>query len=163
MQTAMYQRIEKMPKEPSIWYGCKVSKALKKSKRGILAPLETAYCGQLHASSLASAAWRLVRIQWRASETVGRGSINSFDHNRPSTRLIPSFVQSPSCTHSLLRSFIRLHGVNHDQPFPTATNLQKIFTSFTILQLFSALAFGMLSQVEIIGLLRRGIGYFLLY
>ena len=33
---------------------------------------------------------------------------------------ILSFVQSPSCAHSLLRSFIRLHGVNHNQSFPTA-------------------------------------------
>ena len=61
----------------------------------------------------------------------------SFDHNRPSTRLIPSLVQSPSCAHSLLRSFIRLHGVNHNLPFPTATSLQKIFTSFTIFIFYS--------------------------
>ena len=60
-----------------------------------------------------------------------------FDHNRPSTRLIPSFVQSPSCAHSLLRSFIRLHGVNHNQPFPTATSLHKTSTSsFTIFIVF---------------------------
>ena len=44
----------------------------------------------------------------------------------------PFLVLSPSCAHSLLRSFIRLHGVNHNQPFPTATSLHKIFTSFTI-------------------------------
>ena len=44
---------------------------------------------------------------------------------------IPPFVQSPSCAHSLLRSFIRLHGVNHNQPFPTATSLYKIFTKDT--------------------------------
>ena len=49
---------------------------------------------------------------------------------------IPPFVQSPSCAHSLLRSFIRLHGVNHNQPFPTATSLHKIFTSFTIFIVF---------------------------
>ena len=61
---------------------------------------------------------------------------NSFDHNRPSTRLIPFLVLSPSCAHSLLRSFIRLHGVNHNQPFPTATSLHKIFTSFTIFIVF---------------------------
>ena len=45
-------------------------------------------------------------------------------------------MQSPSCAHSLLRSFIRLHGVNHNQPFPTATSLHKIFTSFTIFMVF---------------------------
>ena len=45
-------------------------------------------------------------------------------------------VLSPSCAHSLLRSFIRLHGVNHNQPFPTATSLHKIFTSFTIFIVF---------------------------
>ena len=45
-------------------------------------------------------------------------------------------MQSPSCAHSLLRSFIRLHGVNHNQPFPTATSLHKIFTSFTIFIVF---------------------------
>ena len=39
---------------------------------------------------------------------------------------------TPSCAHSLLRSFICLHGVNYNQPFPTATSLYKIFTSFTI-------------------------------
>ena len=50
---------------------------------------------------------------------------------------IPPFVQSPSCAHSLLRSFIRLHGVNHNQPFPTATS-HKIFTSFSICYCFSA-------------------------
>ena len=60
-------------------------------------------------------------------------TINSLDHNRPSPRLTPYFVLTPSCAHSLLRSFIRLHGVNHNQPFPTATSLQKIFTSSTIL------------------------------
>ena len=43
---------------------------------------------------------------------------------------------TPSCAHSLLRSFIRLHGVNHNQPFPTATSLHKIFTSFTIFIVF---------------------------
>ena len=32
-----------------------------------------------------------------------------------------------------------MHGVNHNQPFPTATSLHKIFTSFTILWFFSAL------------------------
>ena len=47
-----------------------------------------------------------------------------------------SLVQSPSCAHSLLRSFIRLHGVNHNQPFPTAIILHKIFTTFTILIVF---------------------------
>ena len=35
---------------------------------------------------------------------------------------------SPSCAHSLLRSFVRLHGVNHNTPFPTA--LQFIFQLF---------------------------------
>ena len=45
-------------------------------------------------------------------------------------------VLSPSCAHSLLRSFIRLHGVNHNQPFPTDTSLHKIFTSFTIFIVF---------------------------
>ena len=59
-------------------------------------------------------------------------AINSLDHNRPSTRLIVSLAQSPSCAHLLLRSFICLHGVNHNQPFPTATSLHKIFTTFTI-------------------------------
>ena len=49
---------------------------------------------------------------------------------------MPSLVLSPSCAHSLLRSFIRLHGVNHNQPFPTATSLHKIFTSFTIFIVF---------------------------
>ena len=49
------------------------------------------------------------------------------------------FVQSPSCAHSLLRSFIRLHGVNHNQPFPTATSLHKIFTSFTIFIVFQCI------------------------
>ena len=48
----------------------------------------------------------------------------------------PPFVQSPSCAHSLLRSFIRLHGVNHNQPFPTATSLHKILTSFAIFIVF---------------------------
>ena len=48
----------------------------------------------------------------------------------------PFLVLSPSCAHSLLRSFIRLHGVNHNQPFPTATNLHEIFTSFTIFIVF---------------------------
>ena len=43
---------------------------------------------------------------------------------------------SPSCAHSLLRSFIRLHGVNHNQPFPTATSLHKILTSFAIFMVF---------------------------
>ena len=43
---------------------------------------------------------------------------------------------TPSCAHSLLRSFIRLHGVNHNQPFPTATSIHKIFTSFTIFIVF---------------------------
>ena len=38
----------------------------------------------------------------------------------------------------LQAALIRLHGVNHNQPFPTATSLQKIFTSSTILQFFSA-------------------------
>nr|DAW35331.1 MAG TPA: hypothetical protein [Bacteriophage sp.] len=47
---------------------------------------------------------------------------------------------SPSCAHSLLRSFIRLHGVNHNMPFPTATSLQKsllhsLFYSFSVLSL----------------------------
>ena len=64
---------------------------------------------------------------------------HSFDHNRPSTRLIPILVLSPSCAHSLLRSFIRLHGVNHNQPFPTATSLHEIFTSFTIFIVFQCL------------------------
>ena len=46
-------------------------------------------------------------------------------------------MQSPSCAHSLLRSFIRLHGVNHNQPFPTATSLHKTSTSsFTIFIVF---------------------------
>ena len=49
---------------------------------------------------------------------------------------MPSSVLSPSCAHSLLRSFIRLHGVNHNQPFPTAASLHKIFTSFTIFIVF---------------------------
>ena len=48
----------------------------------------------------------------------------------------PFLVLSPSCAHSLLRSFIRLHGVNHNQPFPTATSLHKTFTSFTIFIVF---------------------------
>ena len=48
----------------------------------------------------------------------------------------PFLVLSPSCAHSLLRSFIRLHGVNHNQPFPTATGLHEIFTSFTIFIVF---------------------------
>ena len=43
---------------------------------------------------------------------------------------------TPSCAHSLLRSFIRLHGVNHNQPFPTATSLHEILTSFTIFIVF---------------------------
>ena len=63
-------------------------------------------------------------------------AINSLDHNRPSTRLIVSLAQSPSCAHSLLWCFIRLHGVNHNQPFPTATSLHKIFTSFTLFIVF---------------------------
>ena len=29
-----------------------------------------------------------------------------------------------------------MHGVNHNQPFPTATSLHKIFTSFTIFIVF---------------------------
>ena len=48
----------------------------------------------------------------------------------------PFLVLSPSCAHSLLRSFIRLHGVNHNQPFPTATSLHKILTTFTIFVVF---------------------------
>ena len=36
----------------------------------------------------------------------------------------------------LQAALIRLHGVNHNQPFPTATSLHKIFTSFTILIVF---------------------------
>ena len=47
---------------------------------------------------------------------------------------------SPSCARSLLRSFIRLHGVNHNMPFPTATSLHKTFTSFTIFYSFSVLS-----------------------
>ena len=36
----------------------------------------------------------------------------------------------------LQAALIRLHGVNHNQPFPTATSLHKIFTSFTIFIVF---------------------------
>ena len=32
-----------------------------------------------------------------------------------------------------------MHGVNHNQPFPTATSLHKIFTSFTIFMVFQCL------------------------
>ena len=42
--------------------------------------------------------------------------------------------QSPSIFP--LNRFIRLHGVNHNQPFPTATSLHKILTSFTIFMVF---------------------------
>ena len=36
----------------------------------------------------------------------------------------------------LQAALIRLHGVNHNQPFPTATSLHKIFTTFTIFIVF---------------------------
>ena len=78
----------------------------------------------------ASVAWRQINIKWRASETVGRDSINGLNHNRPSTRFTLSLALSPSCAHSLLRSFIRLHGVNHYQPFPTASIFHNIFSTY---------------------------------
>ena len=36
----------------------------------------------------------------------------------------------------LQAALIRLHGVNHNQPFPTATSLHKTFNSFTIFIVF---------------------------
>lgn len=47
---------------------------------------------------------------------------------------------SPSCAHSLLWSFMRLHGVNHNTPFPTAISLHKIFTTDTPFFSFSVLS-----------------------
>ena len=96
-------------------------------------------------------------IKWWASETVGRGSIYSFDHNWPSTRLIHTVVLSPSCAHLLLRSFIRLHGVNHNLPFPTAISLYKIVCTIAILWFFSAFAFGIVSNALIHCRLHRNI------
>ena len=53
---------------------------------------------------------------------------------------------SPSCSHLLLRSFIRLHGVNHNLPFPTAISLYKIVCTIAILWFFSAFAFGLFAM-----------------
>ena len=55
----------------------------------------------------------------------------------------PFLVLSPSCAHSLLRSYIRLHGVNHNQPFPTAEAYSRFLPHLLFPGFFSALAFGM--------------------
>ncbi|MDD7748457.1 MAG: hypothetical protein PUJ41_02450, partial [Bacteroidales bacterium] len=45
-----------------------------------------------------------------------------------------------------LRSFIRLLGVNHNLPFPTAISLYKIVCTIAILWFFSAFAFGLFAM-----------------
>ena len=113
------------------------ARALKKSKRGILSRWKRhIVVNSMQARLRAQLGDRSNYSGERRRRSVVVASINSLDHNRPSTRLTPSFVLTPSCAHSHLRSFIRLHGVNHNKPLPTATSLHTIFTSFTIFIVF---------------------------
>ena len=77
-------------------------------------------------------------MQWRASETVGRGSINSLDHNRPSTRLT---LFLPYLQAALIRSCgasfacMELTIISRFQRLQTSRkySLHSLFYSFSVL------------------------------
>ena len=107
---------------------------------------------------LCSISLRSLRITFAAYLPTHIKSLRDFfqsllNNHRDNLYIISLFILSPSCAHLLLRSFIRLHGVNHNLQFPTAISLYKIVCTIAILWFFRA--FGDVSNVLIHGCLHR--------